>query len=281
MNEKKCPRCQELKSLDNFSKCKSRKDGLKVYCKLCSSIEKKKYYQETIDNQKEYRDKNKDKSKDYNKNYYQKNKEEIKEKSKNYYKENKEEIKEHTKKYNEINKDKIKERKKRYRKNNKEKRKKYYENNKNKRIEYQKKYKTINPDRCKKWQSTYRENNKDKIYKSKLRYNEKNPHIVAWRNLLKNTLNRFNKTKNNKTVELLGYSATDLKTHISNLFTIGMSWENYGEWHIDHIRPLSSFEPDTPASIVCALDNLQPLWATTREIDGIIYEGNLNKNCRF
>jgi hypothetical protein len=60
-----------------------------------------------------------------------------------------------------------------------------------------------------------------------------------------------------------------------------MSWENYGEWHIDHIRPLSSFEPDTPVSIVCALDNLQPLWATTREIDGIIYEGNLNKNCRF
>jgi hypothetical protein len=28
---------------------------------------------------------------------------------------------------------------------------------------------------------------------------------------------------------------------------------------------------------VCALSNLQPMWSTTREINGIIYEGNLNK----
>jgi len=56
-----------------------------------------------------------------------------------------------------------------------------------------------------------------------------------------------------------------------------MSWENHGEWHIDHIKPVSSFDKDTPMNIVNALSNLQPLWKTTREINGIIYEGNLNK----
>lgn len=56
-----------------------------------------------------------------------------------------------------------------------------------------------------------------------------------------------------------------------------MSWENYGEWHIDHIKPVSLFDKTTTAKISCALTNLQPLWATTREIEGIIYEGNLNK----
>jgi len=83
--------------------------------------------------------------------------------------------------------------------------------------------------------------------------------------------------KEGHTIEQLGYSAEQLKIHMQNLFTIGMSWENHGEWHIDHIKPVTSFDKMTPANIVCALTNLQPLWATTREIDGVVYEGNLNK----
>ena len=57
-----------------------------------------------------------------------------------------------------------------------------------------------------------------------------------------------------------------------------MTWSNHGEWHVDHIKDVSSFSKDTHPSIVNALTNLQPLWATTREINGVIYEGNLNKN---
>jgi len=50
-----------------------------------------------------------------------------------------------------------------------------------------------------------------------------------------------------------------------------MSWDNYGEWHVDHIKPLISFDKNTHPSIVNALSNLQPLWATTREINGVIF----------
>ena len=57
-----------------------------------------------------------------------------------------------------------------------------------------------------------------------------------------------------------------------------MSWDNHGEWHVDHIKDVSTFDPDTPPSVVNALINLRPLWATTREINGVVYEGNLNRN---
>lgn len=107
-------------------------------------------------------------------------------------------------------------------------------------------------------------------------YNE-NPHLEAWRTVLKSSLRRLNTSKQDKTIDLLEYTALELKNHISSLFTEGMSWKNHGEWHIDHIKPVSSFDKETSISVVNALSNLRPLWATTREINGIIYQGNLNR----
>jgi hypothetical protein len=91
----------------------------------------------------------------------------------------------------------------------------------------------------------------------------------------------MNTIKEGHTIDLLGYSALELKEYLSTLFTEGMSWDNYGEWHIDHKKPVSAFHKDTPPNIVCALSNLQPLWAITREIDGVVYEGNLNKGITY
>ena len=48
---------------------------------------------------------------------------------------------------------------------------------------------------------------------------------------------------------------------MASKFLEGMSWDNHGEWHIDHIRPISSFPTNSPPSEVHALANLQPLWA--------------------
>ena len=44
---------------------------------------------------------------------------------------------------------------------------------------------------------------------------------------------------------------------------------------------MSTFPKDTSTQIVNALDNLQPLWATTRVIDGITYVGNVNKKDKW
>jgi len=70
--------------------------------------------------------------------------------------------------------------------------------------------------------------------------------------------------KQGSTVDLLGCTPEQARRHIENQFKPGMSWENYGEWHIDHIRPCSSFDlTDPDQQKECFhFSNLQPLWST-------------------
>lgn len=176
-------------------------------------------------------------------------------------------------KYLETNGDKVKESVKRYINSDKGKktrskvRRNYYIENK-----------TTENKRSNEWNK----NHKKEIKEYNIEYSKgrriKDKHQIMWRTLLHNSLKRMGKTKENHTIDLLGYSITQLKEHLESLFTDGMSWDNYGEWHIDHVKTVNSFDNDTPISIVNALSNLRPLWATTREINGIIYEGNLNRN---
>lgn len=64
---------------------------------------------------------------------------------------------------------------------------------------------------------------------------------------------------------LVPYTASDLMAHLERQFLSGMTWENRGEWHIDHIVPLASFTFTTPEceefKAAWALTNLRPLWA--------------------
>jgi hypothetical protein len=158
-----------------------------------------------------------------------------------------------------------------------EKQKKYYSEHVDDKKEYDRDYRKNNIDKIVGYRKEYRKNNKELLNIKALEYHKKNPHIKAYRSMLHTTLKKMGKAKEGKSIDLLGYSYLELKEHIESLFTDGMSWDNHGEWHIDHIRPISKFDKDTPQSVVNALSNLQPLWATTREINGIIYEGNLNK----
>lgn len=64
--------------------------------------------------------------------------------------------------------------------------------------------------------------------------------------------------------KLVNFSLDELKIHLEKQFTEGMSWDNYGEWHIDHIVPVDSFRITSESCEdfrkCWALDNLQPLW---------------------
>src|SRR3546814_3330220 len=52
--------------------------------------------------------------------------------------------------------------------------------------------------------------------------------------------------KNGRSWEILvGYTVADLMAHLERQFLPGMSWDNRGEWHIDHIRPLCRSEEHT------------------------------------
>jgi len=69
--------------------------------------------------------------------------------------------------------------------------------------------------------------------------------------------------KSAKTSELLGCTVEDLRLFLEAEFVEGMSWENYGEWHVDHIRPCASFNLEDPEEQKRCFHwtNLQPLWA--------------------
>ena len=65
--------------------------------------------------------------------------------------------------------------------------------------------------------------------------------------------------------DLVPYTVAELSAHLEAQFGPGMTWENRGKWHIDHIRPVCSFKfttPDDAGFKACwALSNLRPMWA--------------------
>lgn len=65
--------------------------------------------------------------------------------------------------------------------------------------------------------------------------------------------------------QFVPYTLDDLVVHLDRQFLPGMSWQNRGEWHIDHIQPLASFyfvtAEDPEFKAAWALSNLRPWWA--------------------
>ena len=66
--------------------------------------------------------------------------------------------------------------------------------------------------------------------------------------------------KNKKTEEILGCDFVFIKNYLESKFIDGMSWDNYGKWHVDHIIPLSSAKTEEDVYKLCHYTNLQPLW---------------------
>lgn len=110
---KKCSKCKIEKSLAEFSKNKSSKDGYNNQCKTCYKEYQQNNKEKINENIKEYQQLNKDKLKEYRKEYYKSNKDKINTQTKQYYQENKEKSKE----YKKTNKDKINEYRKEYQRN--------------------------------------------------------------------------------------------------------------------------------------------------------------------
>lgn len=86
--------------------------------------------------------------------------------------------------------------------------------------------------------------------------------------VVRNALVRANNgavEKGGSCLDYFPFTMNQLKEHLEGLFIEGMSWQNYGEWHIDHIKPqvlLPYKTMDEPNFLECwALENLQPLWA--------------------
>jgi hypothetical protein len=104
-------------------------------------------------------------------------------------------------------------------------------------------------------------------------------HDPIWKMQRQVRIRIYNAIKNAKALKrgrsavLVGCDAMTLRRHIESQFKDGMKWENHGQWHIDHIRPVASFDLTTEFGQLSAFNytNLQPLWAWE----------NLSKNSRY
>ena len=105
----------------------------------------------------------------------------------------------------------------------------------------------------------------------KARYFAKNPLAKAKKNMrqrIYQVTRRLSLGKLSGKSSMHGCSKEYLKFHFEQLFQPGMSWANYGLWHVDHIVPLSSAKTLETVLILCHYTNLQPLWAIDNILKG-------------
>ena len=77
-------------------------------------------------------------------------------------------------------------------------------------------------------------------------------------------LKKYKIIKSQTLIDLLGTNNMDLVwNHLKKQFKRGMTQKNHGKWHIDHIRPISSFDLRDPLQQRQCFHykNMQPLWA--------------------
>lgn len=79
-----------------------------------------------------------------------------------------------------------------------------------------------------------------------------------------------NEQKKGSAVSDLGCTIEELRVHLQSKFVDGMTWDNYGKWHIDHVVPLIKFDLSDREQFLKAVHytNLQPLWQADNDRKG-------------
>jgi hypothetical protein len=132
----------------------------------------------------------------------------------------------------------------------------WYEQNKEHRKEYLKEYRKKNIDKIREVKRNYEKTRKanDPLYKL----------ISNFRTAIYQVLKENRVDKNQSYFDVLQYTPEQLIVHLEKQFTEGITWENYGEWHVDHKLPISSFNiqemGDSEFMKCWSLENLQPMW---------------------
>lgn len=202
----------------------------------------------------------------YRRKRYQRMKSDILAYNAEYKKNNKDKEQIYNKKYYEAHKDDICE---------------YYQKNKDKINASTKEYREKNKDKRREYIKEYHQKNKDKINAYKRERNKSKP-TVKLVNVCRVRINKYYKlkgvVKSRHTMEMLGCTAEELRDHLQSQFTEGMTLENHGAWHIDHIIPLASANTEEEIIKLCHYTNLQPLWAEDNWLKGTnIKINNLKK----
>lgn len=88
--------------------------------------------------------------------------------------------------------------------------------------------------------------------------------------------------KAGSSLELLGCSEQEFKRHIENQFELGMTWENYGRWHLDHIKPCAAFDLTTERGQKECFNfsNYRPMWSLDNIRKGSYWRGKKHSHTK-
>jgi len=146
----------------------------------------------------------------------------------------------------------------------------YYQANKKEAAEKQRAYRATRKAETAAYQKKYREEHKEERREYARNYAFAMRQIDIGFRVKNNMRSRLytaikdqNTTRDSTTMNLTGCSVDALISHLESQFAEGMTWDNYGEWHVDHIRPCASFDLslDREQKKCFHYMNLQPLWA--------------------
>jgi hypothetical protein len=131
-----------------------------------------------------------------------------------------------------------------------------------------KKYYNRNKEVIKKKTNDYYIQNKSTVKEKRKEYSKRRLQTDIKYKIARNLRNRLYYAlqfkewkKNTHFSQYIGCDLSQLKQHLESLFKPGMNWDNYGEWHIDHIVPLSKSENEETMYKLCHYTNLRPEWS--------------------
>lgn len=243
---KVCKFCEEEKDLELFEKDKRAPDGHSCRCLICAKEIKRvsalKHRDERLERQRKYREEHPEEYKAMKHEEYIKHKDKYREYGKKYYEENKEWYLAMCKEYRETHKEQKAATDKAYR-----------DKNRGYLIRYSKQYYLQNKDALVKKGVAYT--------KYRKAYDESFHICINTRERIRAAV-KANRGVKQHTLSLIGVNMETYRNHIEELFTEGMTWDNYGKWHLDHIRPCASFDlTDIIQQHFCFnYRNTQPMW---------------------
>ncbi len=245
---KECIKCHETFPLTEqfFGRRNESPDGFRNECKACVKKRRDAWHQMNRQDQlrkmKEYRAENIESLLALKREYNKRNRDVMVSKARSYYKENRLKVLSQMKEHWASHREEISQmRKKRYREN--------YEENMRKKAEYISK----NRERIRRRQAEYCTNRRKNDPQYRMSTNLRTRISLALRKT----------NKHERTMALIGCTVQELRNYLAKLFRPGMSWGNYGQWHIDHIVPCSVFNLADPyeQKVCFHYSNLQPLWS--------------------
>ena len=131
---------------------------------------------------------------------------------------------------------------------------------------YKKQYYDLNLNKSRQSRSLWKISNKNKVLIYQRSYLSKKYQTDKIFRIIKNQRNRLHEIlvgpKPCSFSKSIGCSSIQLKSYLESKFQPGMTWDNYGEWEVDHIKPLSIFNLTNVIEFqeACSYKNLQPLW---------------------